>query len=220
MPKTLIPPGPKAAKSLAEAMNTLAPEQSLQFSGPAGLGQDPSFYTDRDRNPFERIKLESLTTQAREKVLFTGHRGCGKSTELNRLAADLDILRKFLVVKYSVFDVLDPNDVRFIDLLFSIAAQTYTRALDAGVPLAESLVDRLNRWRQTIRSPRSTKRKPRSRSKGSSRLFSSRPWVGSSEAWKARHRCARSWSPASPISWRSPTRSWTKCAWPSPARTS
>lgn len=150
MSNILLQPGPKAARTLIEAMNTLAPEQTLEFSGAIGAGQDPSFYTDRQGNPFQRIKLESLTTQAREKILFTGHRGCGKSTELNRLAADPEILNSFLLVKYSVFDVLDPNDIRFADLLFSMAAQTYTRALDADLPLAESLIDRLNRWRQTI----------------------------------------------------------------------
>lgn len=114
------------------------------------MGRDPSFYTDREGNPFQRIKIEFLTSQAREKILFTGHRGCGKSTELNRLAADPEILNKFLVVKYSVFEVLDPNDVRFIDLLFSVAAQTYTRAFDEGIHPSENLIDRLNTWRNTI----------------------------------------------------------------------
>lgn len=166
-----IQPGPKAARTLAEAMNTLAPEQTLVFAGEAGAGQAPSFYTDRKGNPFQRIKIESLTTQAREKILFTGHRGCGKSTELNRLAADPDILKRFLVVKYSVFDVLDPNDVKFIDLLFSVAAQTYTRSLDAGLPLAASLFERLNRWRQTIEITKIDKEEAEIEVKGKLKAF-------------------------------------------------
>jgi energy-coupling factor transporter ATP-binding protein EcfA2 len=171
VPNTPLQPGPKAARTLAEAINTLAPEQTLEFSGQPGPGQDPSFYTDRDGNPFQRIKIEFLTTQTREKILFTGHRGCGKSTELNRLAADPEILNKFLVVKYSVFDVLDPNDVKFIDLLFSIAAQTYTRALDEGLPLAQSLFDRLNRWRQTIQIAKIDKEEAEVEVKGRLKAF-------------------------------------------------
>jgi hypothetical protein len=171
MPKTLIQPGPKAARTLAEAMNTLAPDQTLQFSGSPGVGQDPSFYTDREGNPFPRIKLEFLTTQTRDKILFTGHRGCGKSTELNRLAADPDILDKFLLVKYSVFDVLDPNDIRLTDLLFSIAAQSYTRALDEGLPLAQTLIDRLQRWRQTIEIQKIDKEAAEVEGKGKLKAF-------------------------------------------------
>lgn len=152
-------------------MNTLAPEQTLEFSEQAGLGQDPSFYTDREGNPFPRIKLEFLTTQAREKILFTGHRGSGKSTELNRLAADPEILKKFVVVKYSVFDVLDPNDIRFIDLLFSIAAKTYARALDEGLPLAPSLFERLKSWRQTIQITKIDKEEAEGEVKGKLKAF-------------------------------------------------
>lgn len=171
MPNTPIQPGPKAARTLAEAMNTLAPDQILEFSGMAGVGRDPSFYSDREGNPFGRMKLEFLTAQAREKILFTGHRGCGKSTELNRLTADPELQNRFLVVKYSVFEVLDPNDVKFIDLLFSIAAQTYARALDEGLPLAPSLFERLTRWRQTIQITKIDKEEAEVEVKGKLKAF-------------------------------------------------
>jgi predicted AAA+ superfamily ATPase len=42
--------------------------------------------------------------------LFTGHRGCGKSTELLRLKARLEEAG-FCVIYFEVDEYLDPNDL-------------------------------------------------------------------------------------------------------------
>lgn len=55
-----------------------------------------------------RLEL-GLETGEPIKVLFTGHRGSGKSTALNRLVSHLN--DKFFVVNYNVLDLLDLNDI-------------------------------------------------------------------------------------------------------------
>lgn len=45
----------------------------------------------------------------RAQILFAGHRSCGKSTELIRLQRAIE--QDFLVVKYSVIEFLDPNNI-------------------------------------------------------------------------------------------------------------
>ncbi|NQT52988.1 ATP-binding protein, partial [bacterium] len=52
---------------------------------------------------------------------FTGHRGCGKSTELLRLKEKWN--EAFFVVYFPVTDLLDPNDIAFSDLFLTISMQ-------------------------------------------------------------------------------------------------
>ncbi len=84
------------------------------------------------------------------KYFFSGHRGCGKSTELNRLEADDEINRKFFVMKYSVKDVCDVNNLDYVDVLFSIGAQLYLQYTDKGNELRPELIEALERWKNDI----------------------------------------------------------------------
>lgn len=54
--------------------------------------------------------------------LFTGHIGCGKSTELRRLQKELED-EEFHVVYFESTDYLEMSDVEIIDILFAIARQ-------------------------------------------------------------------------------------------------
>ncbi len=84
------------ATNLEEAIRVLDPQKSL------GGRELDEFYVSRDSRALKRIK--TLLLQAVEvKVLFTGHRGAGKSTELAQLQKDLD---QFWTVSFSVFDKL------------------------------------------------------------------------------------------------------------------
>ena len=91
---------------------------------------------------FQDVKDElELNGDTDYKLLLSGHTGCGKSTFLNVLAADPEVSGRFHLVKYSVKDLLDVNDVDHVDLLLSIAAQAITsmdeERLKAVQPLLE-----------------------------------------------------------------------------------
>ena len=64
-----------------------------------------------------RISPDTPTTQ-----LFTGHIGCGKSTELLRLKAELE-LKKFHVVYFESTHVLEMVDLDVTDIFLAIAGQ-------------------------------------------------------------------------------------------------
>jgi energy-coupling factor transporter ATP-binding protein EcfA2 len=53
-----------------------------------------------------------------KKVLFMGHRGCGKSTELERVRKELEPV--FFVTTFSIKDEIDTIDLNYIDLIFVI----------------------------------------------------------------------------------------------------
>jgi energy-coupling factor transporter ATP-binding protein EcfA2 len=103
-------------------------------------GADAKFHIEINAKSVQRLLLD-LKLQARQnlKILFSGHKGCGKSTQLNYLAAIPEIKNNFLVVKYSIQDLLNPDDLDHIDLLVSMALKAYEAAQEAGIPASQQL---------------------------------------------------------------------------------
>ena len=79
------------------------------------------------------------------KQLITGHRGCGKSTELKQLKARLEKLG-FFVVYIDVEDVLDLGEIEYLDVLVSIAKGVYEQAEKHKLDVSSALVEDLDRW--------------------------------------------------------------------------
>ena len=128
------------AKDLDQAYINFDPAQPLPGVSP--------FYVQRKRNPLDKIKRALLrSSPLSQKFLFSGHRGSGKSTELNRLMAYPEIQEKYFIVHYSVRDVLDPAGLEYTDLLLSIGAQIFIEAREKGkLRLKKKLLDELTRW--------------------------------------------------------------------------
>ena len=109
------------------------------------------FYMEPEGKPLNRLINALLRTHRQPpKYFFSGHRGCGKSTELNRLAADEEIRQKFFVVKYSVKDVCDVENLNYVDVLFSIGAQLYLQYVNSGRELRPELMADLEVWKSSI----------------------------------------------------------------------
>ncbi len=66
--------------------------------------------------------------------LFTGHVGCGKSTELQRLKAELE-KKHFHVVYFESTQDLEMNDVDISDILLAIARQVAENLKEEGISL-------------------------------------------------------------------------------------
>jgi hypothetical protein len=115
------------------------------------LPANSPFHVEREGKPLSRLKRALLRHhRLAPKYFFSGHRGCGKSTELNILAADADIRKHFFVVKYSVKDVCDVNNLNYVDVLFSIGAQLYLQYVETGNKLEKGLIEELEAWKGVI----------------------------------------------------------------------
>jgi hypothetical protein len=137
------------ATTLVEAMATFDPAP-IEFEP----GASPTFYVEREDRPLDLLRVRLLMGTGRgQKLLLAGHRGSGKSTELNRLCVDPDIQRCYEIVKFSVKDVLDVTDISHIDLLVSLVARTFRQLVDAPSPieLSERALKLLDGWRRRVR---------------------------------------------------------------------
>ncbi|MDR7664857.1 P-loop NTPase fold protein [Methanosarcina sp. Z-7115] len=115
-----------------------------------------NYYVEIDQNETNieelKIRLElSLETYEPIKLLFTGHRGSGKTTALNRLVSYLnrEMGDKFFIVHFSVLDLLDNNDINYTDVLFSILTKIMEKCQEE-CDISSSLVERTKKWGKAI----------------------------------------------------------------------
>lgn len=102
--------------------NACNPSKTLKIEQP----EDRRYYVDfspvRGGNVIQRLKRTIIQTNSATCQLFTGHIGCGKSTELFRLKAELE-REKFHVVYFESSADLDMADVDISDILLAITRQ-------------------------------------------------------------------------------------------------
>jgi hypothetical protein len=116
-------------------------------------GRPNPFYVDRPGNPVATLEqallLPSLPTQP-PKFFFSGHRGCGKSTELRRVAANPDIQAKYWPVHFTIKDEADVNSLDYRDVLFSIGGRLFREYKEQGGRLPNQLLKELDAWRGRV----------------------------------------------------------------------
>jgi len=114
-------------------------------------GSRNPFYVDRPGNPAARLE-EYLLGSFREppKYFFSGHRGCGKSTELRRIAVNPEILRKYYPIHFTIRNEADINNLDFKDILLAIGGQMYREYKKRGGKLPDQLEKELESWRGTV----------------------------------------------------------------------
>ncbi len=112
------------AKNLIDAYNNFVAEPLKSEE------EFRDFYVERPDSapsPIEELKDRIEYAESAKKYLFLGFRGCGKSTELNRLSRALD-KNRFIIVNYSIREALDVSDFDFRDFFASMALKIYDAA--------------------------------------------------------------------------------------------
>ena len=79
------------------------------------------------------------------QLLFTGHRGSGKTTELLRLKKELET-QQFFTIYLDVEEILDLGSLSYLDVLVAIAKQTQIVLHNQEMPLSEELLDNISEW--------------------------------------------------------------------------
>ena len=131
------------ATKLTDAISIFNPREPLQGKELA------EFYVDRPGNPLEAMKIYLLGLRGQPiKLLFSGHRGCGKSTELNRLAESLK--RNFFIVPVNLARFANVTTLSYQDILLGMALSLYKRAEEKDA-IARSPAEAVkNAWQDAI----------------------------------------------------------------------
>lgn len=87
-----------------------------------------------------------LTAPAHGYFLFCGHRGSGKSTELRRIAHELDHPDLYYVVFADAAQELDVNNLRYQDVLLHLASKLISKLADDNVHVEELHLTKLQDW--------------------------------------------------------------------------
>lgn len=83
----------------------------------------------------------------KQYILFTGHRGCGKSTELLRIADHLHDPKRYYVVHLDCLETLDINNLKYSDVLLALAAALLKKLeTQHGISMEQVHLSRLENW--------------------------------------------------------------------------
>jgi hypothetical protein len=118
---------------------------------PGKNGRPNPFYIDRPGNPINELADALLAPFYRPpKFYFSGHRGCGKTTELLHILSHPEIQQKFWPVNFSVREETDIVDLDFRDVLLAIGGRMYRAYRRAGGEIPDRLMKELNSWRGRV----------------------------------------------------------------------
>ncbi len=106
-----------------------------------GRGEDP---TSEIIRKLRNQKDENL------KVLFSGFKGCGKSTELLRLKRELE--KDFLIKIFSVRERLDSNKLTVSEILITVMKDLFDFVNEnyKQIKLSKKLIQNLENWTKTV----------------------------------------------------------------------
>ncbi|MBN1991144.1 MAG: hypothetical protein JW953_00455 [Anaerolineae bacterium] len=118
------------------------------------------FYVNRGFHSELKSLMGELEAGARTappnntKFLFVGHTGCGKSTELFRLANLIEtgvgraefLRQNFLPIQYSVSEVVGLYNIEFVDIALSIILGIYKEMERLGYVVDDSAARRVYDW--------------------------------------------------------------------------
>jgi hypothetical protein len=114
------------AINLREAQNKLDPDRALETHE-----ELTEFFVERPFSPLKRLLILLQDSEEPQKILFTGHRGSGKTTELAKLAACLG--DKFIIIHCTAKRHLNLSDLDYADVILSIGLELLSEAIDKGI---------------------------------------------------------------------------------------
>lgn len=130
------------AKSLSEIIYNFNKQAPLT---PEEKEDWESFYIDTKRDDINHIKEGFLESSSGYKVLFGGHSGNGKSTELNKFVHDPDIRDRFSIIKFDIKEQLNPHDIEIVELFLMISFQLVEFSEGHHIPIDKKIDEQLKK---------------------------------------------------------------------------
>lgn len=84
--------------------------------------------------------------ESSRNMLFFGHVGCGKSTELIRMSDTLHAPDRYWVVQVNLMDRIDPHDARYSDVWLAVVEAFVSQLNNERIELPGIVVNRFRNW--------------------------------------------------------------------------
>ncbi|MEI6757421.1 MAG: hypothetical protein WCK85_06165 [Chlorobium sp.] len=119
----------------------------------SGDGLD-CYYVDafngRGDNPVMSLKRRLLAKPAGKlQILFSGYRGCGKSTELNKLQREIS--DDFIVLNFSVLKELDPVNINYVELFVITMEKLFDVVEEYNIRINPQLLKSIGEWSRRLK---------------------------------------------------------------------
>ena len=138
-------------QKFATTLNDAYPNFEIETPVPP----DSNFYVARKGKGISKLKrrLAHPSTGSIPRYFFSGHTGCGKSTELMQLSTDPAITNKYWVLRFSIYDYFPSHAIDYKDLLFFLAMQLFTEYQKKGqgkIEKHKQLLSEIEQWQGTL----------------------------------------------------------------------
>lgn len=115
---------------------------------PVQIGKLNNLYVSavngRGDDPTKEMQVRLKYSERPVKILFAGYRGCGKSTELNKLQSDIQT--QFSVLNYSIMDESDPINLTYIELFIITMEKLFALAAKENLSVSDKYLKSIQGW--------------------------------------------------------------------------
>ena len=138
-------------KHILEVMQKIDFEEALEPDDPRFVPTEQARGAERTQKLLARKLGLSLSDgvffpNAQKHILFFGHTGSGKTTELKRYQRTLAGPERFYVVEVDITNELDRNNLQYSDVLMAMARRLIQRLQDDCVPIDLGASKALEDW--------------------------------------------------------------------------
>lgn len=144
MPKRKSPAsstGGRSASNLEQVLQYFDPRKPLLEQA-----ELRNWFVDRPYSPRESLRILLGNRSEPQKILFVGHRGNGKSTEIAKLCEELG--EAFQPVTFDALDATGRTNLEYEDLMLAIVTRTIRQCIDRSLATRPLLEPAGELWQQ------------------------------------------------------------------------
>lgn len=130
-------------RTLPEAIRVLDPDHALDLNNPDELG----LFVDRQADAIAEVVTLLEHGSHNTKIIFSGHRGNGKSTELSRVESELP---DHWIIRFSVRERLNIADLKASDIVLMTIIQMLAETKKRHIPISRNLDGRIQQLGKEI----------------------------------------------------------------------
>lgn len=138
-------------KNILEVLQKIEYEEALKSTDPRYVNTTEARGSQKTLNRLARkfgldLNDGRLFAPMQKHVLFFGHVGSGKTTELRHYAEKLNGADRFLVVEVDITAELDRNNLKYADTLMAMARALLASLEQNNIQLGNGALTELERW--------------------------------------------------------------------------